>query len=98
MTQPQRYFRLADKSGTGVACDRGGLSIGDAALFERDGSAANWQLRRLAEINDDLSRCYGLPVDFAAGRPPMPVGPPLKQVIVVNDGVATQVHVVEAPQ
>jgi len=61
----EHLFRLGRRAGDGVFCDQGGLSVGEVALLERasdPGVAEPWRPRPAAEINRDLSRCYGLPI------------------------------------
>jgi len=67
--QFERYFRLADRAGGGVCCNSRGLFVGETALLERADTSdghADWRPRPLAELNRDLARAYGLPVEFAA--------------------------------
>lgn len=64
-----RFFRLADAPGTGVSCNRNGLYVGETALLDerRDHlGRAEWRARSLADLNRDLSKRYGLPIDFSA--------------------------------
>jgi hypothetical protein len=63
-----RMFRL--KAGS-VSCDREGLFVGSASLLAAEKSvdgAKVWAVRDEQELNDDLSACYGLPIDCAAKR------------------------------
>ncbi len=63
-----RMFRL--RRG-GVHCDRDGLFVGPIALLtaRRDATrTATWTVRPEAELNDELSACYGLPIDSAVKR------------------------------
>lgn len=68
--QFERYFRLADRAGgSGVCCNNQGLFIGETALLERADASddrADWRPRPLADLNRDLARAYGLPVEFGA--------------------------------
>jgi len=59
-------FRLAETRGTGVVCDEDGLSVGGTPLLERieEGGGRYWRARPLAELDHDLSRSYGLPIEF----------------------------------
>jgi hypothetical protein len=63
----QNIFRLARRPGEGVFCDVDGLSVGEVALLERapdSRGAQPWRPRPAAELNRDLSRCYGLPIEI----------------------------------
>jgi hypothetical protein len=63
-----RMFRL--RRG-GVHCDRDGLYVGPVALLTatKDATgAASWAPRSESDLNDELSACYGLPIDCAAKR------------------------------
>ena len=68
--QFERYFRLADRArGSGVCCSNRGLFVGETALLERADASddrADWRPRPLADLNRDLARAYGLPVEFGA--------------------------------
>jgi hypothetical protein len=51
-----------------VFCDAEGLSVGEVALLERPpdlGADQTWRPRPVTELNRDLSRCYGLPIEVA---------------------------------
>jgi len=59
-----RTFRLSPGV---ISCERDGLFVG-AVPLERgglDGRDGLWRVRPIAELNDDLSACYDLPVDVA---------------------------------
>ena len=65
-----RFFRLADAPGTGVSCNQNGLFVGETALLDerRDHRGRpEWRARSLADL--DLSKRYGLPIDFSAKTP-----------------------------
>ena len=67
-----RFFRLADAPGAGVSCNQNGLFVGETALFDerRDHlGRAEWRARSFADLNRDLSRRYGLPIDLSAKMP-----------------------------
>jgi hypothetical protein len=69
LTEFERYFRLADESGAGVRCDDKGLFIGETSLLERargPSGLVEWRPRSLFDLNRDLGKCYGLPVDFGS--------------------------------
>lgn len=57
-----RFFRL---SPGGIECDEGGLRVGDVALLARDEKGA-WAARDERDLDRDLSRAYGFPVDVRA--------------------------------
>jgi hypothetical protein len=64
-----RRFALSDQRGYGVSCDVAGVFVGAVPLLESCrscGGFQKWRLRPLDEINRDLSRSYGVPVDFGA--------------------------------
>jgi hypothetical protein len=66
--QFERYFRLADRLGSGVRCDSHGVFVGDTPLLERGVDRvgrAEWRPRSLSDLNCDLSKVYGLPVEFS---------------------------------
>jgi hypothetical protein len=68
MAEVQSIFRLGRRPGEGVFCDADGLLVSEVALLERSsdlGDAQAWRPRPLAELNRDLSRCYGLPSDYS---------------------------------
>ncbi len=67
MSEFQNIFRLGRRPGDGVFCDADGLSVGEVALLERalaSRGAQPWRPRPAAELNRDLSRCYGLPIEI----------------------------------
>lgn len=67
--QFERYFRLADRPGSGVWCDSHGLLVGETPLLERADSpngGVKWRPRPLADLNCDFGEAYGLPVEFGA--------------------------------
>ncbi len=69
MPEFQTTFRLGRRPGEGVFCDADGLLVGEVALLERSadlGEAQGWRPRPLVELNRDLSRCYGLPIEIKA--------------------------------
>jgi hypothetical protein len=60
-------FRLAAAIGGGVSCSEEGLFVGEIALLERvrgSNGSWRWRPRDLPHINRDLSKCYGLPIEF----------------------------------
>jgi hypothetical protein len=62
-----RGFALAaDRAGSGVYCGADGVFVGNVPLLNRAGTAGAWSVRPLAELNDELSARYRLPVDIAA--------------------------------
>lgn len=63
-----RMFRLTDG---GVSCDREGFFIGLVPLLAVEKGLAGvkvWVVRDEQALNDELSACYGLPIDSAAKR------------------------------
>jgi hypothetical protein len=59
-----RCFRLRPG---GVECDAGGLRVGDVALVARDANGA-WTRRDENALSRELSKLYGLPLDFGSRR------------------------------
>jgi A nuclease family of the HNH/ENDO VII superfamily with conserved AHH len=60
-----RTFRLSHGA---ISCDRDGLFVGVAPLLERGGLHGGdglWRVRPIADLNEELSACYGLPADIA---------------------------------
>jgi hypothetical protein len=67
MTQLGRRFGLSDSPGNGVSCGENGLFIGEVPLLERPrepNGLEQWQPRPISDLNRDLGKRYGLPVDF----------------------------------
>jgi len=69
MRLPERHniFRLGQATEDAVFCDADGLSVGDVDLLERasDPRGANgWRPRATAQLNRELSQCYGLPIEI----------------------------------
>jgi hypothetical protein len=61
-------FRLADG---GVQCDERGLFIGSTPILRRSrdpGGGGTWFVRPSDELDRELSKAYGLPIDVAAKR------------------------------
>jgi hypothetical protein len=55
--------------GSGVSCAKDGAFVGDVPLLERlrdPSGPVQWQPRRMADLNRDLGKRYGLPVEFNA--------------------------------
>jgi hypothetical protein len=62
-----RHFSVSDQRGHGVSCDRAGLFVGAVPLLEPCRNCAGfqkWRLRPIDELNRDLSKGYGVPVEF----------------------------------
>lgn len=62
-----RTFSLSSRGGHfGVSCDSNGVFVGPAPLLKRPPDCFGrpiWRPRPTADVNRDLSFCYGLPVD-----------------------------------
>jgi hypothetical protein len=61
-----RTFRLQPNR---VSCDGDGLFVGSVALLRAGATspgAASWTVRPEGELNEELSACYGLPIDVAS--------------------------------
>ena len=69
LISPQtKMFRL---TAGGVSCDREGLFVGLVPLLAGEKSVAGakvWAVRDQQALNEELSACYGLPIDCAAKR------------------------------
>jgi hypothetical protein len=67
LSQIGRRFALSDQHGHGVSCDEKGVFVGAVPLVEPCRSCAGlkkFQPRPLADLNRDLSKRYGLPIDL----------------------------------
>ncbi len=65
-----RAFSLSvGRDSRGISCDERGVFVGDIPLLaQRRGGTAKgiWTARPVAELNDELTARYGLPIDVAA--------------------------------
>ncbi len=64
-----RHFSLSEQRDCGVFCDENGLLVGGVPLFERirsKGGPEQWSQRSVFDLNQDLSKRYGLPVDIGS--------------------------------
>jgi hypothetical protein len=62
-----RHFGLSDEPGGSVSCGTDGVFIGEVPLLERPCSGNDfqqWELRPVCDLNRDLSKRYGLPIDI----------------------------------
>jgi hypothetical protein len=63
----KNWFRLSSKpSSTEIACSEDGLFVGDVPLLERttgSGNVDEWRPRNAVDLNTDLSKRFGLPID-----------------------------------
>jgi hypothetical protein len=69
LSQIGRWFGLSEQHGHGVSCDETGVLVGSVPLVEPCHGCAGlkkFRPRPLADINRDLSKRYGLPVEFDA--------------------------------
>lgn len=58
------HFEL---SAAGVSCDQSGVFVGGTPLLERaEDEGHQWRLRPISDLNRDLSKRYGLPIDLSA--------------------------------
>jgi hypothetical protein len=67
MTQLALRFSLSDTPGSGVFCGADGLFVGGVPLLEQThsgGGLEQWQSRPVSELNRDLGKRYGLPIEF----------------------------------
>lgn len=68
MTQLGRRFGLSDVHGSGVSCSENGVFVGAVPLLEQGRGPSEpdqWHPRSVSDLNRDLSKCYGLPVEFS---------------------------------
>jgi hypothetical protein len=67
MTLIGRRFGLSIERGSGIFCDESGLFVGGVPMLERskgsDG-AVQWRPRAADELNRDLSKRYGVPIEI----------------------------------
>lgn len=64
-----RVFRLSSGDDNGVSCDARGVFVGAIPLLSCVRDAADcdvWRARSEADLNRELTRIYGVPVDIAA--------------------------------
>ena len=64
-----RHFTLSNERDYGVFCDENGLLVGGVPLFERtrsSGGPEQWRPRQVFDLNRDLSKRYGLPIDISS--------------------------------
>jgi hypothetical protein len=69
MTQLGRRFELSEMPGRGISCGKDGPFVGEVPLLERlrgPNGSEQWQPRRMADLNRDLSKRYDLPIEFGA--------------------------------
>lgn len=61
----ETWFRLSAEGATsGVSCGHQGVFVGGVALLER-AAGTEWKARPLTQLNRELSKRFGVPVDFA---------------------------------
>lgn len=69
MTPIGRRFGLSHRAGDGVFCSEDGLFVGDVAMLKQvhdTSSHPRWEPRPARELNRDLSKRYGLPIELDA--------------------------------
>jgi hypothetical protein len=69
MTLIGRHFALSDAPGGSVSCGTDGVFIGEVPLLERSCSRNDlqqWEPRPVCDLDRDLSKRYGLPIDINA--------------------------------
>jgi hypothetical protein len=65
--QIRRRFALSDRADVGVYCGENGLLVGGVPLLKRlQGDSLGWQPRPVPDLNRDLGRRYGVPVELNA--------------------------------
>lgn len=62
LREPDHMFRLGRQAGEGVFCGADGLWVGGVALLERESEPDAWRPRTANDLDQELSRCYGLTV------------------------------------
>lgn len=60
---------MSSAAGTGIFCSESGVFVGAIPLLERSlgsgpGGQDQWQTCPVSDINHELSKCYGLPIEF----------------------------------
>jgi hypothetical protein len=64
----KNWYRLSPThTPTGVSCSKDGVFVGEVPLLKRTrvpGGTDQWQPRDLHDINSDLSKRFGLPIEF----------------------------------
>jgi hypothetical protein len=68
LSQIGRWFHLSEQHAHGVSCNEKGVFVGAVPLIEPCHGCAGlkkFQPRPLPDLNRDLSKCYGLPVDLS---------------------------------
>jgi hypothetical protein len=70
LNQIGQRFGLSDKLGSGVFCGENGLFVGEVPLLEltvsKKNGPAQWQPRSMSDVNRDLTKRYGLPIECDA--------------------------------
>jgi hypothetical protein len=69
MTLIGRYFGLSDAPGGSVSCGTSGVFVGEVPLLQRSCSRngfQQWEPRPVRDLNRDLSKRYGIPIDSDA--------------------------------
>src|SRR3984893_12001326 len=69
MTLIGRHFGLSDAPGDSVSCGTDGVFIGEVLLLGRSccrNDFQQWEPRPVCDLNRDLSKRYGLPIDINA--------------------------------
>jgi hypothetical protein len=62
-----RAFSLSQSRDDGrVSCDARGVFVGGVPLLHQERGSGSWTVRPLAELNDELTESYRLPIDIAA--------------------------------
>ena len=67
MTQIGQRFVLSHKPGDGIFCGEDGLFVGDIPLLKQVHGMSNlaqWHPRPIRDLNRDLSKRYGLPIEL----------------------------------
>lgn len=66
MNQIGRRFALSEMSGFGISCSKDGVFVGSVPLLSPGSAndADQWQPRAASDLNRELRKCYGLPVEF----------------------------------
>jgi hypothetical protein len=66
LNQIGRRFALSEMRGVGVSCSEDGVFVGSVPLLSNRSAdeADQWQPRAAPDLNRELGKYYGLPVEF----------------------------------
>ena len=64
MPELRAFSVAANREACGVSCSEFGVCVGHVPLLEQ--AHGSWTVRSIAELNDELTVCYRLPVDITS--------------------------------